>query len=136
MDNLGLEKLLTQLWFDDVRGAQGMKFRPMNRFPGVEFARPTTFDNPLHRNYDYHSLYRAGYKPSDVGPDGHLPSAYKRADHPNRFVHDPDWYEAQKDKDLNVIFDKNRRPLRDTKTTSEPWIRKGKPYYGPPKGPR
>ena len=98
MDNLGLERFLAQLWFDDVRKAQGM-----NRVP---------YDAPEHM-YDNYALYRAGFKPSDVGPDGHLPSYYKHADHPNRFVDG-----------------------RDTKTTSEPWIRKGKPYWGLPKGPR
>tara|TARA_R100000458_G_scaffold53146_1_gene55158 strand:+ start:109 stop:438 length:330 start_codon:yes stop_codon:yes gene_type:complete len=106
MDPLGLEWLMAQLWFDQVRDAQGM-----NRVP---------FDDPEHK-YDNLALYRAGFKPSDVGPDGHLPSYYKDADHPNRFVHDPDWHDAQKDKDLNVIYDKNRKPLRDTKKTSLPW---------------
>ncbi len=42
-------------------------------------------DDPydLRHHYDYEAAYKAGAK---VGPGGHLPSRFKAAGHPERFV--------------------------------------------------
>ena len=57
--------------FDRIREAQGMP--------------PSDVNDPRHK-YDNKALIGSGFRAEDVGPDKHLPSEFKSADHPNRFV--------------------------------------------------
>lgn len=99
-------------WYSAIRKAQG-------------FDVVGDPDDPRHK-YDYRGLYGSGFRPSDIGPDKHLPSSFKADDHPNRYVGGVDT-KASGPTTPQLTKSETFRPKRQP----APVIRQDRPPIGP-----
>lgn len=98
-----------QSWYRDRATRLGLDLNP---------------DDPLH-HYDYRAAFQAGAEP---GPDGHWPSTFKEAGHPNRYVGGEDTITGRPFSSL--LHQESQAPPSVPASIDHPWPATVKPFGG------